>query len=167
MYIFNMEDIWELGGSYRATKILKKKGGLVYTEGLLKVGRGFDREISAKAVFDSNGNGGILNIEQHEDYREACAYFDSHASENAVIIQNMQQRMYNRIRGLILGGYVFLFTVFLVTALICQFTFIGVGLVPVFLSAVMKFLGVTVLILSAIFIIREGMKLFSFNQYYM
>ncbi len=167
MILFNMEDIWELGGSFKATKVLKRKRGLIYAEGLLRMGSGFDKEIKAKAVFDGKGNGGILNIEKHEDYKEACEYFDSHAMGNMTIMQNMQERLYSRTRNLVLGSYRTLFTIFLIIALVCQIVFLSAGNVPVFMITMLKIFGGTVLVSSSLFLIREGMKLFCMDRYYL
>ncbi|MCR4744178.1 MAG: hypothetical protein K5894_02985 [Lachnospiraceae bacterium] len=167
MFLFDMEDIWELGGSYKATKVIKKKHGLVYTDGLLKVGRGFDREISARAVFDSEGNGGILNIEKNSDFKEACKYFDEHAADNLVIMDNMRSRMHARSRRFVLRTYAAAVVFFLILALLCQFVFIGAGVVPAVMFSTLKTFGAIILVVSSVFLIREGLKLFSLNQYYL
>ncbi len=167
MFLFNMEDIWELGGSFKATKILKKKRGLIYTEGILNMGPGFDREITAKAVFDGKGNGGILNIDKRDDYKDACEYFDTHAVGNMVIMQNMHERIHSRLRKIVLGSYKTVFLLFIIIALICQFTFMGIGNVPELMISSLKVVGSVLIVSSSVFLIREGMKIFCLDQYYL
>lgn len=167
MFLFHMDDIWELGGSYKATKVIGKKHGLVYTEGLFKVGRWFDREVEARAAFDSNGNGGILSIKKNSDFKEVCKYFNDHAVSNLTIIENMQTRFRMQKEKFMMRLIFLSVAVFLILALICQFSFIFAGSIPANTFFAMKSLGAALLILSSFFLIREGMRIFRFNQYYL
>ena len=133
----------------------------------MKVGRGFEREISAKAVFDNSGHGGILSIDNNNDFEEACKYFNDHIANNSVILENMRMRFQIR-KGIFLKLAYFLgIALFLLFAIICQIAYICMGSVPPVMTSILRNSGTVILIVTSLCLIIEGMKIFLFNRYYM